>query len=258
MYRAYRIRKPRGGFRTITEPAPALKQLLCKLKEELDAIPLHDAAHGFVPGRSPKTNASVHRCKPYVLNVDLKDFFPSVTKEKMMTKLKATAFDKSLLPWVEAACFHEGALPQGSPTSPVLSNIYMTELDSVFSDLASTQHWDYTRYADDITFSGGVNLKEVMKSLLVFMGNRLKAKGLKINPKKVKITSRSQCQRVTGIVVNNQKLTLKGREREALFQSLRGVSYESLDESERGYLEYVRSVDPKFYEKLCRYMIMKH
>jgi len=254
MYRAYRIKKPRGGFRLITEPSPELKVLLWDLKEDLDAIPLHDAAHGFVPGRSPKTNAMIHRCQEYILNIDLKDFFPSVTKDLMMEVLGRHLSDEDTFSLVESLCFYEGALPQGAPTSPVLSNVYMIEIDNSLAEIAREEGWRYTRYADDITFSGGSSLRDAMSELLFRLEKLLDAKGLRINPKKVKLTSRSQCQRVTGIVVNNEKLTLKGRDRESLFQALRGTSYKELSESDHGYLEYVRSVDPKFYDKLCRHM----
>lgn len=258
MYNVYRIKKPRGGFRTITEPSPNLKRVLLDLKILLDAVPLHPAAHGFVSGKSPKTNAEVHRCQDYILNIDLKDFFPSIKSDLMMRELRRASlnlcFSEYLFFWIYHLCFFQGRLPQGAPTSPVLSNIYMIELDAYFMDKAETVGWRYTRYADDITFSGDESLRQNKEILLNDVKEMLLTKGLRVNPKKIKLTSKSQCQRVTGIVVNNEKLTLRGRDRENLFQSLKGTSMQNLSASDLGYLEYVRSVDAKFYEKLCNNM----
>ena len=155
---------------------------------------------------------------------------------------------------IEHLCFYKGGLPQGSPTSPVLSNIFMIDVDIFLFNLAKEKGWRYTRYADDITFSGDSSLKESQTDLILLMKSFLITRGLTINPKKVKLTSRSQCQRVTGIVVNNEKLTIRGKDREDLFLSLKGTSMSDLTESEVGYLEYVSSIDPKFYEKLQRHM----
>jgi hypothetical protein len=93
-----------------------------------------------------------------------------------------------------------------------------------------------------------------MPRVLDFLKKLLEPKGLRINHRKVKITQYSQCQRVTGIVVNNEKLTLPGKVREELFHAVLGVSLSDLGPRQLGYLEYVRSVDPKFYEKLCKRM----
>ena len=140
MYREYRIKKRKGGFRIITEPMPELKVLLLNLKLHLDTVPLHDSAHGFVLNRSPKTNALVHRCQDYVLNIDLKDFFPSIKIDPMMNLLREYDFSEEILMWIEHLCFYKGALPQGSPTSPVLSNIFMIDVDIFLFNLNQLKH----------------------------------------------------------------------------------------------------------------------
>lgn len=253
MYKVYKVKKKSGGHRTITEPFENLKEMLSELKEVLDLVPLSEYAHGFVPNRSPYTNAMQHRSKAYVLNIDLKDFFPSVKQERMMAVLRGKVSEVTLQ-WVEHLCFHNGELPQGSPCSPVLSNIYMIDIDEALALISSKKGWSYTRYADDITFSGPIELKTEKTGIIKALEALLHPKGLRVNYRKVKLTQYSQCQRVTGIVVNNEKLTLPGKVREELFQAALGASLSDLGPRELGYLEYVRSVDPKFYEKLCKRM----
>lgn len=254
MYNIYKVPKKRG-YRLITEPKKELKVVQEYLKSYLDTVVLHEAAHGFVPGRSPLTNALPHRQKDYVLNLDIKDFFPSVSLKKLMPMLRCYSdFPSYLYEWIEFCCFLEGVLPQGACTSPVLSNIYFIELDVLLSDYADTYELDYTRYADDITFSGSFILKDQKDRIIERVSRFLSTYDLKLNMKKIKLTSYAQCQSVTGIVVNNNKLTIRGSRRRELFHNLKGVKYELLDDSTKGYLEYVRSVDPIFYEKLWKTM----
>lgn len=254
MYKIYKVPKKKG-YRVITEPLDELKVVQEYLKLHLDTVKISDAAHGFVPGRSPLTNALPHRQQDYVLNLDIKDFFPSVTFKNLIPLLKTYSnFPSYLYEWIEHACFLDGALPQGACTSPVLSNIYFMELDVWMLDYCKHYGFNYTRYADDITISGSVLLKEDKDKIIQDISIVLKSYDLRLNRRKIKLTSYSQCQTVTGIVVNNKKLTIRGRRRKELFHNLRGTKYDSLDESTKGYLEYVKSIDPIFYEKLCNTM----
>lgn len=256
MYNSYRIKKPKGGFRSITEPKTELRPFLSILKEELDTFPLSPRVHGFVPGRSTITNALPHRGKRYVLNVDIKDFFPSVKKERLMPALESYAnrglIDSYILPWVEELCFWKGCLPQGAATSPVLSNIYASPLDDDCTLMAHDKGWEFTRYADDITFSGDDSLKERKDNIVAALEVMCGKYGLRLNPKKTKLMPYYQCQKVTGIVVNNDKLTLARPFKEAVFQQVKGKSIKDFSPNFLGLLEYIRSVDPVFYGKLQR------
>ena len=258
MWRFYRIKK-RRGFRTITEPCDSLKTMLSFLTDELNQIPVSDFAHGFVLGRSIITNAQPHVGQRYVLNMDVQNFFPSVPKERMMADLKAYfefyELPGHLLPWVEECCFLDGGLPQGSPSSPVLSNLYLNSFDVRLAGYLAAYGYSYTRYADDITISGDDTLKERAPEIVEAVAVFLRGCGLKLHPRKTKLMPYYQRQKVTGIVVN-EKLAIPRDKKESLFVDLRGRILQYLDEHEAGYLAHVQSVDPSFYAKLCRHMVI--
>lgn len=255
MYRTYRIPKKNGKFRTISEPVPELKAMQHAILERLNTIPLMDCVHGFVPGRDIISNAKRHQKKRYVLNIDVKDFFPSIKSKPMRYILGYWIKDEEFLDWIMATCFWEDCLPQGAPTSPVLANLYMADLDFLWSDTFEHFGWAYTRYADDITLSGDDSLKERMHVILDLVDLQLKLYHLTRNIKKTKLMPYYQRQVVTGVVVNNERLTLSRKIKERLFQELKGRPRASLTENELGYLEHVKHVDPKAHEKLCNIMI---
>lgn len=149
MYKNYRVRKKNGKFRVISEPSPELKAMQWAILAQLETIPLLDCVHGFVQGRDVVSNATPHKQQRYVLNIDVKDFFPSIKAERCLHQVSRwRAWTSDELDWMEAICFWEGVLPQGAPTSPVLANIYMHPFDVYMELLAKRLGLSYTRYAD--------------------------------------------------------------------------------------------------------------
>ena len=254
MYRIYRIPKSNGKFRKIMEPAADLKEIQWSLKERLDTIPVHEAAHGFVLNRGIVSNAEVHREQLYVLNIDITNFFPSVKEANCgdLFQYLGVFLEPETVEWIRHACFWDGSLPQGAPTSPVLANLYLLKADEALTDYAEEQNIRYSRYADDMSLSGGVFLKDELPEVLAFVDRLLGSLALKRNTKKTKLMPYYQRQVVTGIVVNNQRLTLPRKLKEELFQKFKGRARESLTDSEIGFLEYVHQVDPKAYDKLWK------
>lgn len=258
VYNRYKIPKKKG-FRVITEPSSRIKPILQILNDELSIIKLHDKAHGFVEGRSCITNARSHQCKKYVLNIDVKNFFPSIKQEDMMQVLVSYQ-DKhpqlsSLFPWIEALCFYEGVLPQGACTSPTLSNIYMNRVDEILDEYSIKLGLVYSRYADDLTFSCEDDyLKQHVNAVIGSVGSVLGAVGLRINKKKVKLMPYYQRQVVTGIVVNNKRLTLARSFKDQIFLSFKDVDVNDLTEADLGLLSYIKSIDKVFYKKLYAHM----
>lgn len=212
-YRDFTIPKKSGGDRSIASPSDNLKYVQRKLSWIFSLVyKARAAVHGFYPERGILTNAYLHSRKRTVLNLDLKDFFPSIHFGRIrgMFMAKPYMFSNEVASILANLCCKGGLLPQGAPTSPVISNMICRGLDFALYKLAKELRCTYTRYADDITFSltrGGLS-----EELVVPLGNEygcgkkltdiIEAKGFKINTKKVRIRFSAQRQEVTGLVVN--------------------------------------------------------
>ena len=195
-YSTYRIPKGKGKFRTITAPSDELKAFQKSFMSHLESIPLHNSAHGFVKGKSISTNAFPHIKKKFVLSMDLKDFFPSVKTDMVKKIFEFHNIDQKYVEFVT----YKGGLPQGSPCSPVISNLYCYDLDIELSFFAEKNGLDYTRYADDLTFSGNKFDKRYIKEIKTIV-NRHK---LIVHPRKTKVMWQNQRQIVTGVIVNEK------------------------------------------------------
>lgn len=228
-YHKFEIKKKSGGVREIMAPDPRLKlvqrrlaDLLLKCQSEIETIEdVSDRcvlAHGFKPRLSISTNAAKHRNRRWVFNADIEGFFPSINFGRIygfFQKNKHYGLSKSAATIIAQIACHENQLPQGSPCSPVLSNIICHILDIHLNDLAWRHNCTYTRYADDLTFStnekafpvaiakrnsGSLNDWAPGKGLL----NALKSSGFTLNPKKTRMQYLQSRQEVTGLVVNEK------------------------------------------------------
>lgn len=215
------IPKRRGGKRVLLAPKTELKTIQRKLLGDLlGKLPVHPAAHGFVPGRSIVTNAAPHAGRRFVLNLDLKDFFPSISYRRVRglfiglgygwsvacaLALLCTERDREMLMrsgkpiWIGAG---ERALVQGAPTSPALSNLIARRLDARLTGLARRCGLTYTRYADDLTFSGD-DLHAILAARR-WASHIVVTEGFAINAEKTHLYRQSNRQLVTGLVVNDR------------------------------------------------------
>ncbi|MEZ4472564.1 MAG: reverse transcriptase family protein [bacterium] len=222
-YRRFEIRKRSGGMRAIWAPLPRLKAAQrWILREIAEHLPVHGAAHGFVPGRSILTNAQAHTGSKLILNVDLKDFFPSVTWRRVKGLFRKAGYREQVATLLALLCTeapreiveHEGeklfialgprCLPQGAPTSPALTNALCMRLDRRLDGLARSLGWRYTRYADDLTFSLPLDHKgpPALGKLLGALHAVVAAEGFEVNPAKTRVSRPGARQKVTGLVVN--------------------------------------------------------
>ena len=217
-YHEFEIPKRTGGMRQISAPRGLVRDCQDRLLPVLQAIyEGHPSAHGFIAGRSVVSNASTHTGRHWVLNVDLADFFPSINFGRVRGLFMAPPF--SMGPKAAAVmaqiCTHRNGLPQGAPTSPVLSNFIAAALDRRLTRLARDQKCDYSRYADDITFSTDqAQFPPALATLDIVgpanvqlhAGNALEhainACGFAVNAKKVRLQGRHRHQSVTGLGVN--------------------------------------------------------
>lgn len=200
-YKTFFIPKKSGGTRKIEAPNDELKVIQLWIKENiLDKFSVSQYAKGFVKGVSIYDNALQHTKKELVINIDLKDFFPSIGYNEVYKVFKYIGYTESVSKLLTNLCTNPyNVLPQGSPASPVMSNLVSLKLDKRLGCLAKKIGADYTRYADDITFSGKKSIKkyiEVIKKII-------SEEGYTINEGKFRLQYYYQRQEVTGLVVNN-------------------------------------------------------
>ncbi len=215
-YHEFTIDRRTGGEpRVISAPIKPIKDFQQGLLPLLEtAYNPRPHVHGFVRGKSAVTNAAVHRKQRWLLRIDLKDFFPSIHFGRVMGVFRAKAFEfpAEVATVLAQICCHRRQLPQGAPTSPILSNLVCRGLDRELAALAKATHCHYTRYADDITFSSGRHqFPEELASEndgIIVLGVELRrtivGHDFTINEAKTRLMPRRQRQRVTGVIVNTR------------------------------------------------------
>ena len=212
-YKTFTVPKKDGGERLIEEPDAALKQVQSLLNRYLQSayfLEKSTAAYGFVIGvrndedrRNILTNAKKHLNKAYLLNVDLQDFFHSVTRDRVLDIFLKPPFNfKGQLPDLLAdLATYNGRLPMGAPTSPVLSNFACRELDRRLSTMAEDLLWAYSRYADDMSFSSNRAIdEETVNSVL----RLIREEGFNPNTRKIKVYGPKDDKIVTGLLLTDK------------------------------------------------------
>lgn len=212
-YRKFSIPKKSGELREINAPRNAnYKAILRALNEILNSVYTpSEYTMGFVRGKSVVTNALSHVGKNYVYNIDLKDFFPSIEYLRIAKRLQLYPFYfprqiAIIIAGLASIRTDEGGavLPQGSPLSPILTNIICDKLDRKLSRLAEKFGLSYSRYADDITFSSYHNVYQQDGEFCKKLKSIIEKQGFKINENKTRLQKRGQRQLVTGIKVNTE------------------------------------------------------
>ena len=200
-YRDFEILKKNGKKRKISEPLPSLKEIqLWILENILYKVKVSKYAKAYIPKVNIKQNLRFHIKKPLILAIDIENFFPSIKQIYVEEIFQSLGYSSMISNLLAKLCCRDGSLPQGAPTSPYLSNIYLKPLDDAVSKYCKEKNIRYTRYADDLTFSGKFNDKELFEFLLIET-QKLK---LQINNEKTKVMTPNTRQTVTGIVVNEK------------------------------------------------------
>lgn len=223
--------KATGSARLIESPKPRLKTIQRTLLDQiLGCVPAHDAAHGFRRGRSVRSFVEPHVGQIAVLKMDLRDFFLSVGAGHVVAVFMTAGYPEGVArllaglctnraprdAWNDPACPVRGVeiwrsqrlasqphLPQGAPTSPALANLAAYRLDCRLAALAAAAGACYTRYADDLAFSGGADFRRSLERFAVRVHAIAIEEGFAVNPRKTRRMSRSTRQRVAGVVVNS-------------------------------------------------------
>ena len=264
-YKEFWLRKRTGGLRRIESPQTHLKILQQKLSAVLALVyEPRRCVHGFVKGKSIVTNAERHTGKEWVLSVDLHDFFPSINfgRVRGLFMAKPYSLPDPAATVLARICCHDNRLPQGAPTSPVVSNMICAPLDRELMTLAATRNLHYTRYADDLTFSSrqlefpddvacpvSIGL-EVRIGLGLELERIIQGNGFRVAEKKIKLQGKHQRQEVTGLTVNEKVNVPRGyvRQIRAMLRAWRNFRLEEAEEEFRKRWD-VRNANPLFPEK---------
>lgn len=218
-YHCHLIPKRDGTLRLIEEPKPLMKRLQRRILHGLlDHVPVHPAAHGFVKGRNCITAAASHAGEAMVMGFDLADFFPSVSRGRLYATFRSLGYPQAVAlaltdlttavtPSETLATPNLAArpllrhrhLPLGAPTSPALANLAAFRLDQRLAALARRLEARYTRYADDLTFSGDPHIAAILTRAVPEIAH---SEGFRLNPAKTRTASQAQRQTVTGLTVN--------------------------------------------------------
>ncbi len=222
-YISFTVPKRSGGVRTLSAPHRKLataQQWI--LRQILDRLPVTAAAQGFIAGRSILTNARQHAGRTVVVNLDLEGFFPTITFPRVRSVFQRLGYSPAIATILALLCtecprrqveydgkpYHVATgprgLPQGACTSPALSNQVASRLDRRLGGLAAKLGLAYTRYADDLTFSGDAAFNERVGYLMARVRQLAEAEGFAVNEKKSRVLRRNAAQAVTGLVVNDR------------------------------------------------------
>ncbi|MEO1808621.1 MAG: reverse transcriptase family protein, partial [Bacteroidota bacterium] len=200
-------------------PSPALKKVQTHLNRFLQAVYYFEkssASYGFISGvrneedrRNILTNAKKHIGNPYLLNVDLKDFFHSVRRNHVLEIFQEAPFhfEHDLPGILTKLTVYKGRLPMGAPTSPVLSNLACRQLDENLTELAQKNQWQFTRYADDMSFSAQSPIENIQVELIRHL---IHEAGFKVNEKKVRLYGPDEDKIVTGLWVTEKVQLAEG------------------------------------------------
>jgi retron-type reverse transcriptase len=262
-YIRFTVPKKSGGIREISAPHRDLARAQRWIFQTiLQSLPTHPAAHGFVRGRSIKTNALPHVGQHILINADLKDFFPTITFHRVRGAFAQMGYSPAVATILALLCtesprrtveyagrtFHVAtgprALPQGACTSPALSNLIARRLDSRLAGIAAKLGWRYTRYADDLTISadGAIEREKQTGYLLARIRHIARDEGFSVNETKTRVLKRSTAMAVTGLIVN-QRPGVRRRDVRRLRAILHNAKKHSLAAQNR-------SRDPQFESRL--------
>ncbi|WP_288942981.1 retron St85 family RNA-directed DNA polymerase [uncultured Roseovarius sp.] len=242
-YREFQIPKKRGGFRTISVPSPlalnAQRWVLCEI---LNKMVVHESCYGFIRGRSVVDNARKHLGNHALLKLDLKDFFPSITMNRVTKIFLRAGYPVSVSYFLARICCLNRRLPQGAATSPMLSNLVAVRLDAGLTEYAEERGLVYTRYADDLTFSGS----KIGSTEIEQIGYIISEQGFTLNEKKTLLRVGQTKKIVTGVSISNGKLALPR-------SAIREIKLEAYHLLKRGYFEHSKfkeHLDPLLMERI--------
>jgi|GEM_PF-415029 len=258
-YTSFNLPKKDGSKRLIHSPKYPMKLVQrWILKEILQKIPVSNHSTAFQSGKNGiKENAEFHRFSIYLLQMDLKNFFPSISSSKVYIIFKQLGYNSFISNMLTKICTYNGVLPQGGVCSPHISNLVCYKLDNRFKGLCSTRDVLYTRYADDLTFSA--DNKETLRRIKHVIEDIILDEGFVLNEKKTRFLSPYSHKVITGITINDQDKKLKVKKE--LKRNLRALIHSTISTGDysqvneiNGYVSYINSIENGYDEKIKNYI----
>ena len=258
-YKTFEIPKKSGGKRTICQPSKKLKGLQSWiLVNILNKIQVSPSCKGFRKGSSTLDNALPHIGANTILNLDLKDFFPKVNSKQVYNVFKTIGYNNLVATVFTNICTYKEMLPQGSPCSPMLANLSAWTLDLRIQGYVGKRGISYTRYADDLSFSG-LNPSKVVK-IIPMIKTIISDEKFIVNHKKTRIASSARAKIVTGLIVNEDSVGIGKQKYKDLRAKIHHLTLPSEQTNEKllyhvgGWLSYLNSVDKERLIKAKKYI----
>ena len=265
-YKVYTIPKKSGGERIIAQPAKETKAIQYWLIANVfNLLPVHSSAMAYKKGTSIKINANAHVKNSYLSKFDFKDFFTSIKAQDLRQHFEVyfgSRYSKEDISYISrtSCIFLKGAkdlcLSIGAPSSPLLSNSIMFDFDERMNAWCNARNVEYTRYADDITFSSmesGIysEIEYALRNVI----RETAYPNLRLNNKKTTHVSKKSQRRVTGVIINNEGVISLGRDRKRLISSLIhkytcGQLDSSMHAKLQGLLGFALNIEPLYFHSM--------
>jgi RNA-directed DNA polymerase len=255
-YNTHYIPKKSGGKRIIDSPGKNLKTIQrWILINYLEKLEVNKRANGFVKKRGIKRNALFHIDKKYILTIDIKDFFSSISQKQVFNMLIEYFPEKDFSLKLAKLCTYKRRLPQGAPTSPIISNLVFKNVDDQIMKYCNSELINYSRYADDLTFSS--DNKNNLQSAYNFTNELLYKNGFVINSKKTRYLSGKGRMSVTGININTGVPKVGGKLKKEIRAQLHYyfIKKEKINLKQvAGYISFISSIEDDYSDKIKVYI----
>lgn len=255
LYKTYSIPKKSGGDRLIAQPSRELKAIQSWiLRNILELTPSSNQSMGLERDQSIFKNALPHIGNSYLLNIDLENFFPSIKAKRVFHLFKRLGFSNTISTIFTKICTFNNGLPQGAPSSPKIANLICSKLDARIQGYVGKRGINYTRYADDLTFSAPSY--EKINKLEIFINKLISDEDLAVNCKKTSFSGPRKQKKITGLILTADYVGI-GREkykniRARIYYAFLGIEKEI--DSINGHLSFIHSVDEKRYLMIQKYI----
>lgn len=258
-YKTYTIPKKSGKLREISQPSKQLKGLQSWiLVNILNKLKVSSSCKGFEKGSSTAHNAVPHKGANTILTLDLEDFFQTIKRNQVYSIFKAVGYNKTISTILTNICTFQGTLPQGSPCSPKLANLSAWTLDVRIQGYVGKRGINYTRYADDLSFSG-LSPAKVVK-IIPMIKSIVEDEKFFVNPAKTRIAGAARAKKVTGLIISNDNFGIGKRKYKDLRAKIHHLTLPREQTNTKllyevsGWLSYLNSVDKKRLSKANKYI----